>query len=263
MKTVVVTGACGGMGRAAVFALVSSGYRVIALDKKEAEMPEGVIYINTDITNAESIKEAAEKISERTDEIYAVIHFAGIYMLDSFVEIDECGLRKIFDVNLFGAITLNKALLPKLKSGSRILVTTSELAPLAPLPFTGIYAVTKAALDKYAYSLAMELRLLDISVSVLRAGAVNTDMLGVSTSALDRFCEKTKLYTCNADRFKKIVNGVEARSIPAETLAEKVVKILQKRKPKFTYSINRNPFLLILNAFPKSFQLWIIEKILK
>ena len=143
------------------------------------------------------------------------------------------------------------------------MITTSELAPLDPLPFTGIYAVTKAALDKYAYSLAMELQLLDIKVSVLRAGAVRTDMLGVSTDALRRFCEKTRLYRCNAQRFTRIVNGVEARNIPPERIAKKVEKILKKRHPAWVYSINRNPLLLILNALPKPVQLWIIKKILK
>ena len=124
-------------------------------------------------------------------------------------------------------------------------MTTSELAPLDPLPFTGIYAVTKSALDKYAYSLAMELQLLGIKVSVLRAGAVKTNMLGVSTTALDRFCDETELYSCNAKRFKNIVDRVEAGNISTDKLAEKVLKILSKRKPKFAYSINRNPLLLI------------------
>ena len=143
------------------------------------------------------------------------------------------------------------------------MITTSELAPLDPLPFTGIYAVTKGALDKYAYSLCMELQLKGIAVSVLRAGAVTTDMLGVSTDALDRFCQSTTLYTCNAERFKRIVDRVEARSIPPEKLAERVARILNKRNPRFAYSINRNPLLLLLNILPKSLQLWIIKQILK
>jgi short-subunit dehydrogenase len=158
---------------------------------------------------------------------------------------------------------INKTFLPILSRGSKILITTSELAPLDPLPFTGIYAVTKGALDKYAYSLRMELQLLDISVSVLRAGAVETKMLGVSTNALDRFCEKTKLYSCNATRFKKIVDSVESRCIPPEKIARKTISIINKRKTKFAYSINRNPLLLLLNGLPKSIQLWVIKKILK
>ena len=154
-------------------------------------------------------------------------------------------------------------ILPLLKRGSRIVIITSELAPLDPLPFTGIYAVTKSALDKYAYSLRMELQLKDIKVSVLRAGAVSTGMLGVSTAALDLFCQKTELYSCNAARFKRSVDRVEARSVEPSRIAKKVLRILSKREPRFAYSINRNPLLLMLNALPKSLQLWAIKLVLK
>ena len=74
----------------------------------------------------------------------------------------------------------------------------------------------KEPFSRYAYSLRMELQLLGVFVTVLRPGAVKTDMLGVSTTALDRFCENTKLYACNAKRFKRIVEGVEAKNIPPE-----------------------------------------------
>ena len=109
----------------------------------------------------------------------------------------------------------------------------------------------------------MELQLLGISVSVIRAGAVSTGMLGVSTRALDRFCEKTTHYACNADRFRKIVNGVEAKSVPPEKIAKKALRILQSKNPRFAYGVNRNKLLLLLNALPKRFQFWTIKKILK
>ena len=102
-----------------------------------------------------------------------------------------------------------------------------------------------------------------IKVSVLRAGAVATDMLGVSTTALDRFCQTTALYSCNAERFKKIVDSVEARSVTPSRIAQKVMHILERRNPRFAYSINRNPLLLMLNALPKRLQLWIIKQVLK
>jgi NAD(P)-dependent dehydrogenase (short-subunit alcohol dehydrogenase family) len=215
------------------------------------------------VTSSESVQAAVEIILGYTDTLDAIVHFSGIYMLDSLVEMDDEHFRRILDVNLRGAFLVNKAFLPLLTKGSRILITTSELAPLDPLPFTGIYAVTKGALDKYAYSLRMELQLLGVGVSVLRAGAVQTNMLGASTDALDRFCENTRLYTCNAERFKKIVESVEARCIPPQKLAEKVMRILDKKNPAFSYSINRNPLLLMLNALPKRVQLGVIKMILK
>ena len=263
MKSILITGAYGGMGRATAELLCERGFRVFALDKRVGEARENIIPIKADITSEESVKAALEAVKKHTDSLYAVIHFAGIYMLDSLVELEDEAFRRIFDVNMRGAFLVNKTFLPMLGEGSRIIITTSELAPLDPLPFTGVYAVTKAALDKYAYSLRMELQLLGVRVSVLRAGAVETDMLGASTSALDRFCEKTELYTCNADRFKRIVNRVEARCVPPRKIAEKAARILCKRNPAFAYSINRNPLLLMLNILPKRLQLWAIRLVLK
>lgn len=263
MKDILVTGAYGGMGRAATEALCRRGFRVFALDRRVGEPRENIIPIEADVTSEESLASAFTTLRGYTDRLYAIVHFAGIYMLDSLVEMSAEDFRRIFEVNMYGAFLVNKIFLPLLSEGSRILITTSELAPLDPLPFTGIYAVIKGALDKYAYSLRMELQLLGISVSVLRAGAVETGMLGVSTSALDNFCEKTELYTCNADRFKRIVERVEARCIPPERLAEKACKIIVKKRPVFAYSINRNPLLLLLNVLPKRLQLWAIRLVLK
>lgn len=263
MKDILISGAYGGMGRAAIKAFSDKGFRVFALDRVVDEPCENIIPIKADITSKESVHEALEYVSGLTDSLYAIVHFAGVYMLDSLVEMSEDSFRRIFDVNLYGAYLINKTFLPLLCEGSRIIMTTSELAPLDPLPFTGVYAVSKGALDKYAYSLSMELQLLGIRVSVLRAGAVDTGMLGVSTAALDRFCENTQLYSCNAKRFKKIVDSVEARCVPPKKIAEKVMRILNKKRPAFAYAINRNPLLLLLNAMPKRFQLWVIKNILK
>lgn len=263
MKYIVVTGAYGGMGQAVVKKLVKEGYYVFALDKKIGNASENVCPIEIDLTSLDSINSACEKIKSIIDSVYAIVHLAGLYKLNSLVEMQESEIKQIFDVNLFGAIYLNKIFFPLLKKGSKILITTSELAPLNPLPFTGIYAVTKSALDDYAFSLRMELQLLGINVSVLRAGAVSTQMLGVSTKALDEFCLNTKIYQCNAERFRSIVNGVEAKNVSPEKIAIKFLKLLNKNKPKFAYSINRNKLLILLSILPKRLQFWVIKKILK
>lgn len=261
MKSVLITGAYGGMGRATAERLAHEGYRVYALDR--CVLPsknENIVPLEADVTSAVSIEAALSKIGD--DELSAIVHFAGVYMLDSLVEMSEEDFRRIFDINLNGVFRVNRAAIPKLSHGAKIIITTSELAPLDPLPFTGIYAISKAALDKYAYSLRMELSLLDISVSVLRAGAVDTGMIGASQTALEAFCEKTKLYSVSAENFKRVVDSVEARRIPPEKIAARVEKILTKRSPRFAYSINRTPLLLLLGALPKGVQLWVIGKIL-
>lgn len=263
MKYILITGAGGGMGRAAVKAFSRRGFGVFTLDRAKCEASPGVIPLETDITDEAAVLRAVEQVREVTDELCGIIHYAGVYMLESLVEMDTVDFDRIFMVNLRGAFIVNKAFLPFMGQGSRIIITTSELAPLDPLPFTGIYAVSKSALDKYAYSLRMELQLLGISVSVLRAGAVKTDMLTASTTALEHFCAKTSLYSCNAERFRQIVDRVEARCITSDRLAAKMCRIFSSKHPRFAYSINRNPLLLLLACLPKRLQLWVIARVLK
>lgn len=263
MKYVLISGANGGMGKETVSYLLKQGFYIIALDNKEMEKQDNVYPILVDVINEESIKDAFNKVSEITNSLYAIIHFAGIYMLNSLIEVSSYDLKKIFDINFFGVYLINKIFLPLLKKNSRIIITTSELATLDPLPFTGIYAISKATLDKYAYSLNMELQLLNIKVVVLRAGAIKTTMLNVSTSQLDDFCSNTKLYKCNAKRFKSIVDNVEAKSALPIKVAQKVNKILNKKNPKFAYKINNNKLLKLLNILPNKMQFFIIKQVLK
>ncbi|MCR5552600.1 MAG: SDR family NAD(P)-dependent oxidoreductase [Oscillospiraceae bacterium] len=263
MKYVVMTGAYGGMGYAAAKALSGSGFTVFALDRTVRDAEPGVIPIETDVTDPESVERAFRAVKERTDEVYAIVHFAGIYRLDSLVEMSEERFTGIFDVNLFGAYRINKAFLPLLKEGSRIILTTSELAPLSPLPFTGIYAITKTALDRYAFSLRMELQLLGIGVCVIRPGAVKTELLSASTRELDRFCENTRVYSYNAVRFRKIVNDVETKNVAPQAVADTVLRALTARRTKYVYNVNRNPLLRLLNALPASWQTAVIRRVLK
>lgn len=263
MQYVLVTGAYGGMGKATVTALKNAGYTVFALDRQLCEKQEGIIPLQADVTDSESLKAALLEVQKTTSTLFAIVHFAGVYALDSLIEIPEEKFTKTFDINLFGVYRINKIFSILLCKGSRIIITTSELAPLDPLPFTGLYAITKSALDKYAFSLRMETQLSGISVSVLRPGAVKTDMIGASTAALDTFCQNTRLYTCNAKRFKKIVDSVEARNVSPDRVARKAVKILTAKRPKHVYALNRNPLLLLLNVLPSRTQTWIIKKILK
>lgn len=262
MRSVLITGAAGGMGRAAVRLFREKGFRVFALDLVPVEPEEDVIPLIADITSEESLKLAYETVASQERELFAILHFAGMYMLHSLVEMESKSFFRMMNVNVNGAFLVNRTFIPLLRDGSRIFIVTSELAPLRPLPFTGVYAVSKTALDRYAYSLAMELRLLGISVSVLRAGAVDTGMLGVSTDALSRFCAETRRYAFSAERFKSIVDRVEARCVSPVKLAQKAYSIVNKKRPRFSYSLNRNPLLLLFDLFPTALQMMFLRAIL-
>ena len=262
-KTVLITGAGGGMGQAACRRLLEQGWTVFALDRQAPPEAENLFFIPTDLTDAASVEEAFAQVRQQTERLDAIVHLAGVYDLNSLVEMDEEAFTRLFQVNLFGVYRVNRTFFPLLGKGSRIVITSSELAPLDPLPFTGVYGISKAALERYADSLRMEVNLHGISVSVIRPGAVKTGLLDVSTRALDRFCEETRYYPCNAVRFRRIVNSVEAKHVPPEKIAARVQRALTVRRPQYTYNVNRNPLLRLLNLLPKRLQVAIIRGILK
>lgn len=234
-------------------------------------------FIQADITDRDALVAAADRIREELtasgadnagqagdDEpgLDAIVNMAGIYDLYSLAEIDEARFIRDFDVNLFGMYRVNQIFLPLLKPRGRTLVVSSELAPLEPLPFTGIYALTKAAVEKYACALRMELQLLGHPVVVVRPGAVATDLLPASVNRLNEFCDETRLYPLPSDRFRRVVNRVESRSITPDRLADCVIRALRARRPRLVYNVNRNPLLRLLNILPARLRLLIIKRIL-
>ena len=263
MKYVLISGCSGGMGLETVKKFTSNGYFVFGLDIKDnKEEIENFEFIKTDLRDLNSIKSAFEVIKSKTNELDSIISMAGIYDLNSLIEMSEEDFIKIFDSNVFSIYRLNKVFVPLLKKKGKVIVVSSELAPLDPLPFTGIYGITKSTIEKYAYSLRMELQLLDLQVVVIRPGAVATTLLDVSTTRIEDFTKSTEYYQYNASRFKKITESVESRKISPIKIANLTYKIVNKKKPRYIYKINRNPLLLLLNALPQRLQNWIIKKIL-
>lgn len=260
---VLITGACGGMGLAACELLTKCGYSVYGMDISEPEGSHAWQFLKVDLTMEEDVAGASEELVRRGVSFDALIHHAGIYDLNSLVEMSERDMKRIWEVNFFALTRVNRLFLPLLAPGAKIVMTSSELAPLDPLPFTGIYGITKTAVEKYAYSLRMEVQLLGFKVVVLRPGAVSTQLLNVSTERLDMFCRNTTHYRYNAQRFNRIVSSVEARSVSPERIAELDLRILKSKNPKYVYSINRNPGLRLLNILPAHLQTAVIRGILK
>lgn len=258
--TVVLTGAAGGMGKAVRKLLEERGFLVWALDISDAG---GRNFIRTDITDESSVQAAFTQIKTQSCHIDAIVHTAGIYMMDSLVEMTDSEVLRIFNVNLFGIMRINRIFLPILNPRSRIMMVSSELAPLNPLPFTGIYAITKSSIEKYAYSLRMELQLLGHTVSVIRPGAVKTPFLDQSQRKIEEFCNKTELYKDTSRRFLNLVNRIETANVEPERIARTVLRALEARHPLYIYNINRSPLLRLMSALPQHLQNTLIASILR
>jgi NAD(P)-dependent dehydrogenase (short-subunit alcohol dehydrogenase family) len=263
MKQILLTGAAGGLGQAAAEYLAARGCRVFACDIREAPPEDNIIPLCMDVRDKASVAAAYEQVAAVTDRLDAVIHLAGLYMMDSFVEISEERMGRILDVNLMGVYRVNKVFLPLVRQGGgRIIVTTSELAGLKPLPFTGIYALTKTALQCYADSLRLEMALIGIPVIELRPGAFKTQLTVEPGLELDRLLKSTQLYGENLRRIRPLMDSRIGKEKDPETLARLIYRIVAAERPRLRYSPNASLLLKAFSLAPRKLQAFAMKRLL-
>ncbi len=264
MKQILLTGGAGGLGYAAAECLAAKGWRVFACDTRQTEPKDNIVPVYLDLRDMRSIEQATQAVAAHTDRLDAVIHLAGLYMMGSFVEISEERLSRILDVNLMGVYRVNKAFLPLLMQGSgRIIIATSELAGQKPLPFTGIYALTKTALQCYADSLRLELALLGIAVIELRPGAFRTPLTQQPTHELERMQQSTKLYVNGLKRIKPLMDGRIGKAREPIVLAKLICRIVTAKKPRLRYSLNTSMSLRAFSLLPRRIQAFAMRRLLR
>lgn len=263
MKNVLVVGCNGGMGSAICANLAQKGYIITGIDVQNTAITDTINYFQADVTDFESLQLVCDKLVADNACLHAIVYVAGIYRMNSLIEITPEQYQQIFDINFFGVYRVNKIFSKLMRKGSRFVITSSELAPLDPLPFTGLYGITKSAVEKYAFSLRMEVSLLGMYVSVIRPGAVKTQLLDDTMANINAFCDNTLLYKENSRRFLKVVQSVESKHIAPQRLAKAVAKAVCSKRPRYVYNINRNLGLRLLSILPARVQVFIINKLLK
>lgn len=264
MKHVLITGGTGGIGNAASVYFLQKGWKVYSCDiAPQKQIDENIIPVSMDIRNKESVASARALIEKHTDRLDTIINLAGIYIMDSLVEIPEEDFLRMFDINVNGAYRINKEFLPLIRKGGRIIIITSELSYLYPLPFNGIYSITKTTLEAYAHSLRLELALIDIPVITIRPGAVDTRLLNDSLISMENMCKKTRLYRTNTEKFRNIMDRKFGRSMPPDKLAEIIYRTSVVTNPRASYTVGAGLGLRFFSALPARIQAKILKKLLK
>ena len=263
MKNILVVGCNGGMGKAICSKLLQKDFAVVGIDIHEAPAVDNITYFRGDVRNFDGLQAIFEQLKAEQITLHAVVTTSGIYRMNSLLEISESDYQTIFDINFLGVYRANKIFAPLMQKGSRFVITSSELAPLNPLPFTGLYGITKAALEKFALSLRMEVNLLGMHVCIIRPGAVKTQLLDDTMANINAFCDNTELYKENSRKFLNIVNAVESKHVPPERVATLVAKAVCAKKPRYVYNLNRNLGLRLLSYLPHKWQVGIIGGLLR
>ncbi|MBQ8293626.1 MAG: SDR family NAD(P)-dependent oxidoreductase [Bacilli bacterium] len=261
MKNVLITGAASGIGKAVKDYFINNGYTVIALDKVKMDKENNLLSYVVDITDKEQLNMIKESLKEM--ELSTIINVAGIHKMASLVENDFDSLKKLIDINLLGTMLVNNIFYPLLSKNGRIIIVTSEVAKLEPMPFNGLYNISKSALDTYAQALRQELNLLGQKVITIRPGAIETPLSIGSLDDTEKLAQDTVLFKKQAHKFLDITKKFMGKPIKPKKVAKLIYKATVKKNPKFIYKIHHNILLVFLSILPIRLQCFVIKLILK
>jgi NAD(P)-dependent dehydrogenase (short-subunit alcohol dehydrogenase family) len=254
-RSVVITGAAGGLGSATVRRLAGTGWRVFAADLDspalQALASESVTTIAVDVTDDVSVAQLAERVAAETTALTAVVNFAGVLGIGPLVEIPPADFRRVLDVNVVGTFQVNRALFPLLEAAKgRIVLMSSETGWQPSMPFNGPYAMSKHAIEAYGDSLRRELMMLGVSVVKIQPGAFRTGMVESIMGRFAKLADDSPHFSKPLRLAQKRIPQEERRAGDPNDLAALIERVLTVPKPRPAYRIHTNPQAATLAMLP-------------
>ncbi|MGV3525530.1 MAG: SDR family oxidoreductase [Candidatus Sericytochromatia bacterium] len=171
MKTILITGCSSGFGRDTASYFLERGWKVIATMRTPREdlfpASEHLRVLGLDVTQPESIHQAIAAAGP----IDVLVNNAGIGLLNALEGVSMASVREIFETNTFGTIAMTQAVLPQFRERqSGLIVNVTSSVTLKSLPLMSIYTASKAAVNAFTESLALELAPFNVRVSVVLPG---------------------------------------------------------------------------------------------
>lgn len=186
----LITGASRGLGRAFAEAALQAGDRVVGAARNVEPLadlarryPGHLVRLPLDITDRAAVFAAVEQAAAAFGRLDIVVNNAGAMLLGMVEEATEEQIRAHFDVNLFGAIWVTQAVLPRLRAqgGGRILQITT-MGTGGGFPMVGLYAAGKSALDAVSEAVAMEAEQFGVELTIVQMGGYDTGLFTVGTT---------------------------------------------------------------------------------
>ncbi|MEM9730036.1 MAG: SDR family NAD(P)-dependent oxidoreductase [Myxococcota bacterium] len=254
-RSVLITGAGGGLGRALVARLSEHGWKVFAADIDEGTIPRGevdeVVPLTVDVTNADSVEQGVAAIARQTRQLDAVVNFAGVMGLGSLTDIPEERLGRILDINVLGTYRVNKACRPLLvEARGRIVNISSETGWQTTAPFNGPYAMSKYAIEAYSHALRREMALLGVKVITVQPGPFKTDMVRGIEPAFTLAEAETPRFATVLRKLKSLASKQINTANDPEVLAEAIERALNVKRPKAVYSVRPDRMRSTLDRLP-------------
>ncbi|SMG24416.1 NADP-dependent 3-hydroxy acid dehydrogenase YdfG [Agreia pratensis] len=179
----MITGANRGLGRALVDAALEAGHIVVATVRGESALPtrDHLTVLNLDVRDRSAAQSTVQRAADLLGGIDVLVNNAGYGLIGAIEEASEEDARAIVDTNLLGPLWLSQAVIPGMRrQGGGHIVQISSVGAAGTMPMLGLYNSTKWGLEAFSEAMAGEVERFGIRVSLIEAGALDTDWAGSS-----------------------------------------------------------------------------------
>ena len=241
-RSAVITGAGGGLGRNLALQLAAKGYVVFGTALAPAEVQDlkeasggRVSLAVCDITKPQAVLAWAGGVSDALGEagLDLLINNAGILTPGPIEVLPLDAIRREFDVNVFGALSVINAYLPALRKARGRVVQVSTWTASVPLPFNGPSGASKAAMEVFAAVYRAELKAFGIDFVVAAAGNMRTGGPAKTAAALSRVADamtlqQRELYGQAFETFSTKLNSMQSTGLEAGSAAARVIELAEQ-----------------------------------
>lgn len=251
MKSVLVTGASTGIGRATVLHLDQRGWRVFAGVRREEDAAsmreagsERLEPLMLDITDPAQIAAAAERMGAETGQtgLAGLVNNAGIAVPGPLETLPIEDFERQIEVNLTAQVAVTQAMLPAIRSARGRIVFITSIGGLMAFPMFGAYHAAKFGLEAVGDVFRQELRPWGISVSVIEPGSIATPIWDRGEAEVDAIAARAgdgheQLYGEAIEAYREVARKTGERGIPPEKVAVRIEHALSARRPRARYLV--------------------------
>ncbi|WP_343690925.1 SDR family oxidoreductase [Chitinophaga sp.] len=234
-KTIFITGASTGLGKATAKLFHARGWKVIATmrqPEKETELSllDNVWLLPLDVTDKDQIAAAVAQAID-LGGVDVVFNNAGYGLMAPLEATSDEQISRQLNTNLLGVIYVTKAFIPHFRErNSGVFISTTSIGGIWGFPLHSLYHAAKFALEGWSEGMSYELSLFNIAIKTVAPGAIRTEFLG-------RSLERNSLSAYKAledEMFSKIDTMMDVAS-PAELIAEVVYEAATDGKDQIRY----------------------------
>jgi short-subunit dehydrogenase len=248
-KTVFITGASSGIGKAAAEEFLKNGWNVVATMRskdKGAELAAhpNCLIIELDVGRADTVTAGVAAAIERFQKIDVLVNNAGYALTGPFETMDDAAIAQQFDTNVLGLMRMTKAVLPQMRAaGGGTIINIASMGGRVTFPLYSVYHGTKFAVEGFTESLQFELAPQNIRVKLIEPGAIKTDFYSRSMahSSADGIAE----YEALLAKAMPVLNTAGANGTSPSVVAQTIVQAANDNSQKLRYPVGQNSRLLL------------------